>query len=242
MKALAEERSGLLCDSEDAEASATISAYRTPLLASSASLSRMSPLLSSELGPKGSPFSTAELLDEQIRAISTYDSIELLPDAHGTLPQSSSRYSGTGMVSEHGYPIARDWSMSSLRSQLQDTVASSPLAQRPVPQGGRLRKSSTFEAMINSGILSASMEAVGYLGTSEATLRISSADRRSPTPSPLTRSTPARSPTQRYTYTPASSPPSSSTATATGDVMLPSLPPLSATAASDQQEPSPERR
>lgn len=101
------------------------------------------------------------------RALGT-DSLEMsISDSSSLIgiPRSSSRHSGTGMQIEHGYPIVRDWSNSSLRGHLATTTSigsntASPGRSRP------LRKSSTMEAMIESGILSASLEAVGYLGAS----------------------------------------------------------------------------
>lgn len=92
--------------------------------------------------------------------------------------RSSMFYPGTGMVPEGGYPIARDWSSSSLRRNMNSVTdlnvsvlppasgEASTTAPMNIPgQGMGVRKSSTLEAMIDSGILSASMESVGYLGT-----------------------------------------------------------------------------
>lgn len=83
-----------------------------------------------------------------------------------TLRRSVSRHSGTGMVPDHGYPIPRDWSNPSLKlyQRTSSDVEVGGLPSSPIPQGG-LRRSSTFEAMVESGILSASLEAVGYVGT-----------------------------------------------------------------------------
>eukprot|EP00178_Gracilaria_changii_P010080 TRINITY_DN2939_c0_g1_i1.p1 TRINITY_DN2939_c0_g1~~TRINITY_DN2939_c0_g1_i1.p1 ORF type:complete len:668 (-),score=114.28 TRINITY_DN2939_c0_g1_i1:5470-7473(-) len=237
MKLLAEQRSSAVFERDDEEGSATFSTCHTPVLPSSASFSRMSPMLGSAVGPKGSPFS-AERYDEQVRAMSTYDSIEMLPTAHVAISRSSSRYGGTGMLPERGYPIVRDWSSSSLRSQLQGMIPASPYSMGSVRRGtggvGGLRKSSTFEAMIDSGILSASMEAVGYLGTNEATLRVNAVNVRTPAPSPPLRSTPARSPTPRQT--PSAHPPMGSTATSAAQALLPLLPTLSPKTQSDGRE------
>lgn len=92
--------------------------------------------------------------------------------------RSSMLHPGTGMVPEGGYPIARDWSSSSLRRNMNSVTdlnvsvlppaSGEALTTAPmnIPgQGMGVRKSSTLEAMIDSGILSASMESVGYLGT-----------------------------------------------------------------------------
>eukprot|EP00177_Eucheuma_denticulatum_P001547 GFKZ01002775.1.p1 GENE.GFKZ01002775.1~~GFKZ01002775.1.p1 ORF type:complete len:734 (-),score=51.91 GFKZ01002775.1:1973-3976(-) len=82
------------------------------------------------------------------------------------LSRSGSRQSGTGMQIEGGYPIVRDWSHHSLRASATSSPGISRSASRTI------RKSSTMEKMIESGILSASLEAVGYLGTSPMPNRV----------------------------------------------------------------------
>lgn len=84
----------------------------------------------------------------------------------GGLPRSASRHSGTGMQIEDGYPIVRDWSHPSLRASATSSLGISRSGLRTI------RKSSTMEKMIESGILSASLEAVGYLGNSPVPSRV----------------------------------------------------------------------
>ena len=93
-----------------------------------------------------------------------YDAIE---SGRGGMQRSESVYvdAESGMVPEKGYPIVRDWSSSSLRGCMRRTRTHEMMGSTPVSSGGGLKKSTTFEAMIESGILSASLEAVGYLGT-----------------------------------------------------------------------------
>lgn len=91
------------------------------------------------------------------------------------LPQ---RFADSGMVPNRGYPIPRDWSSSSLRRNVPSVTdlsasilppgaeSSAPSSAIPIPNSDiGVRRSSTLEAMINSGILSASLESIGYLGT-----------------------------------------------------------------------------
>ncbi|CAN8076429.1 unnamed protein product [Agarophyton chilense] len=239
MKVLAEQRSAAMFECDETEISPSISPRHPSFLTSSASFSKTSPSPAGAHGPRHTSSPALNRYDGQVMRTAMYDSIEMLPAAHGTIPRSLSRHSGTGMFPERGYPIVRDWSNSSLRSQHQGTFAASPFPQGSVPRGTNLQRSSTFEAMIDSGILSASMEAVGFLGTTDATLRIASPTRRTPATSPLIRSTPSPSPMQRQRYS--ASPHSASTATHAGHTVLPSLPPLSAKGLSDRPDTAPER-
>ena len=138
--------------------------------------------------------------------IGSYQSLRspLPGDVEGyAIRRSHSRHSGTGMLPEDGFPIVRDWSNSSLRNTLrrmsdnEDAGSVTPLLSRSSSrQGMRMRRSSTLEAMINSGILSASLEAVGYVGTTESPRRSALASPRAFTPagSPPAGSPPVTSP------------------------------------------------
>lgn len=80
---------------------------------------------------------------------------------------------GSGIQTDNGFPIARDWSSSSLRNELLGGRTRLESAAR---RAGRMRRSSTFEAMIDSGIISASLESAGYLGKKSRISRRSSND------------------------------------------------------------------
>lgn len=85
----------------------------------------------------------------------------------------TSRYPETGMVPDRGYPIPRDWSNSSLRrnvpsmTDLSASILPPPAASSSAIPASNMgvRKSSTIDKMLDSGIFSASLESVGYLGT-----------------------------------------------------------------------------
>lgn len=135
------------------------------------------PVTAIDVSPIASSQSIHRALGTDTPEISVLDSSSFVG-----ITRSSSRHSGTGMQIERGYPIVRDWSSSSLRAHLRRTTSidsdtASPRHPRP------LRKSSTMEAMIESGILSASLEAVGYLGASPRPTR--------PLRSPLSSSPPS---------------------------------------------------
>lgn len=103
-----------------------------------------------------SPVDSMHDLRAAAAGMADYDSIER--NENYPLRTSQSAHSRTtGMVAEGGYPIVRDWSSSSLRAH---TVRST----RSILKRRGLTKSSTFDAMIDSGILSASLEPVGYVG------------------------------------------------------------------------------
>ncbi|PXF41527.1 hypothetical protein BWQ96_08730 [Gracilariopsis chorda] len=151
------------CDTHHSETSPTMSPFGT----SPMRFSPMSPLLGGLQKPREavpSPLHDHAAFDLRSR---TYDTLELGALQNARIPYSSSRSFGTGMIADHGYPIARNWSNMSLRSHLQPAGASPQLMARSVSQVHSLHRSSTFEAMIQSGILSASLEGAGYLGTNE---------------------------------------------------------------------------
>ncbi|CDF34129.1 unnamed protein product [Chondrus crispus] len=117
---------------------------------------------SADFAPISSPVHE-RLRSSQSEHLAIGKDVPVSPLSTSTSFMSHHRHNGTGMQIEHGYPIVRDWSNSSLRSYLGRTTSiDSNLAS---PKARPLRKSSTMEKIIESGILSASFEAVGYLGS-----------------------------------------------------------------------------
>lgn len=75
---------------------------------------------------------------------------------------------GTGMYEESGFPLVRDWSSYSLRNASRSQVGSPARISTSSSHTGlhrrRHRSDSTLENVIQSGILSTSIESPGYLG------------------------------------------------------------------------------
>lgn len=69
-----------------------------------------------------------------------------------------------GMLPVDGFPIAKNWSNSNL------------LRSPPRSRAAKMRRSSTAESFIRSGVMSASVETPGYLGSSRELLHRSDAD------------------------------------------------------------------
>lgn len=139
----------------------------------------ISPRMSPRMSPRRSPPSSFPNLQN---SPGTYGAVFMPLGGEGVpasptlagISRSSSRHSGTGMQVEEGFPIVRDWSSSSLRAWLRKSPSNQGSDSGSL-RGRRIRKSSTMEAMIESGILSASLEAAGYLGkTSGSTLSMPS--------------------------------------------------------------------
>ena len=105
-------------------------------------------------------------LRSQIENTSRYGAIPVRTGDSKFGAQLRNSSSSSGMIPQHGFPIVRDWSNSSLRRVKNSTkyTASMSVPAGLSIEGMGIRKSSTMEAMIDSGILSASLEPVGYLG------------------------------------------------------------------------------
>lgn len=119
--------------------------------------------------------------------------LALSPDisvhSHGGTPSADAHMQGVEF--ESGFPFARDWSSQSLvrlsqgrrRRRGQDTeeehLAESPSSRR------MFRTSSTLENLIDSGILSSSLEDIGYVGNMPSrAMRSPSVERMQQYPSP----------------------------------------------------------